>query len=269
METLTGREVSLIGMIHVRALPGTPRCSLAVSEIARIAVEEAILLSKSGFDAVLLENMHDVPYLKKNIGPEIVATMARVANEVCKAVNLPIGIQILAGANREAIAVAHSCGAQFVRVEGFVFAQIADEGIVESDAGDLLRYRKMIGAQEIMIFVDIKKKHSSHAVTADINLTETARAAEFFGADALIITGKSTGFPPTRNDLEKAGEGGSLPLIVGSGTMPETLEQCWGVAKGFIIGSYLKQEGKWDQSLDQSRVNRIMEKVKLLRKEKE
>jgi membrane complex biogenesis BtpA family protein len=267
METLTGEKVSITGMIHVRALPGTPRWSLSVDEIARIAVEEALLLSKSGFDAVLLENMHDVPYLRRNIGPEIVASMARVANEVRKSVNCPIGIQILAGANREAIAVAHSCGAQFVRVEGFVFAHIADEGIMESDAGDLLRYRKLIGAQEIKIFTDIKKKHSSHAITGDLDLAETARAAEFFGADALIVTGKSTGFPPARNDLDKAGEGSSLPLIVGSGTTPETLTDCWGLAKGFIIGSYLKKGGKWDQPLDQSRIDRIMETVKRLRKE--
>jgi hypothetical protein len=269
MKNLTGQEVSIIGMVHVRALPGTPRWSLPMDEISRIAAREAELLSKAGFDAVLLENMHDVPYIKRDIGPEIVATMARVATAVRKAVDCPIGIQILAGANREAVAVALACGAQFVRVEGFVFAHIADEGIMESDAGNLLRYRRMIGAQEIRIFADIKKKHSSHAITSDIDLAETAQAAEFFGADALVITGKSTGFPPSQNDLEKAAEGSSLPLIVGSGANPEILKKCWGSAKGFIIGSYLKKGGKWDQPLDQSRMEQIIKTVKGLRKGKD
>jgi len=50
---------------------------------------------------------------------------------------------------------------QFIRAEGFVFAHAADEGIIESDAGSLLRYRKAIEADDVMILTDIKKKHRS------------------------------------------------------------------------------------------------------------
>lgn len=52
-------------------------------------------------------------------------------------------------------------GFQFVRAEGFVFGHVADEGIMESCAGELLRYRCNIGAQDILVFADIKKKHWS------------------------------------------------------------------------------------------------------------
>ena len=48
---------------------------------------------------------------------------------------------------------------QFIRAEGFVFAHVADEGVIESDAGQLLRYRKSIDADDIMVFTDVKKKH--------------------------------------------------------------------------------------------------------------
>src|SRR5690606_22936151 len=96
------------------------------------------------------------------------------------AVACPLGIQILAGANRAALAVAHAAGLQFIRAEGFVFASVADEGLLdEADAGPLLRYRKMIGAEHVAIFADIKKKHSSHAITADVDVSETTKAAEF------------------------------------------------------------------------------------------
>ena len=64
---------------------------------------------------------------------------------------LPCGIQILAGANREALAVAHAAGLDFVRVEGFAFAHVADEGLVESSAAALLRFRKHIGAERVQV----------------------------------------------------------------------------------------------------------------------
>lgn len=36
---------------------------------------------------------------------------------------------------------------------------------------------------------------SSHAITQDVSLAETARAAEFFMADGIVITGTATGRP--------------------------------------------------------------------------
>lgn len=104
--------------------------------------------------------MNDVPYLNRNVGPEIIAGMTAVCLSVKREVGkLPCGIQILAGCNEQAVAVAKACSMDFVRAEGFVFSHIADEGIMNADAGNLLRYRKKIEANNIMIFTDVKKKH--------------------------------------------------------------------------------------------------------------
>ena len=46
------------------------------------------------------------------------------------------GIQILAAANREAVAVAHAAALDWVRVEGFAFAHVADEGFINSCAAN-------------------------------------------------------------------------------------------------------------------------------------
>ena len=40
-----------------------------------------------------------------------------------------------------------------------MFSHIGDEGFVNSCAGELLRYRKYIGAEHVKIFTDVKKKH--------------------------------------------------------------------------------------------------------------
>lgn len=108
----------------------------------------------------MIENMHDTPYLNQDVGPEITAAMTAVCSEVKRTVpNIPCGIQILAGANKEALAVAKACGLDFIRAEGFVFSHVADEGIMNSCAGELLRYRKSISADNVLVFTDIKKKH--------------------------------------------------------------------------------------------------------------
>src|SRR5207249_5013021 len=136
---------ALIGMVHVGALPGTPAHDHGFAALVETAVAEARMLNDAGFQGVMIENMHDRPYLRRAVGPEIVAAMTAIGREIRHAVPIPLGVQVLAGANREALAVAQACGAAFVRVEGFVFAHVADEGLIESDAAELLRYRRAIG----------------------------------------------------------------------------------------------------------------------------
>jgi len=174
IESLFGVKRALIGVIHLQALPGTPASKFDVATIKSMAVEEAHLFKDEGFHGIVLENTHDRPYLKTHVGPEIVAAMSVICADVRRAVALPLGIQVLAGANSSALAVALACEASFVRVEGFVFAHVADEGIIESSAGPLLRYRRAIGADHIRVFADVKKKHSAHAITADVDLVEVA-----------------------------------------------------------------------------------------------
>src|SRR6185312_4649163 len=117
-----GAPRALIGMVHVGALPGTPAASAGVEAIVANAVAEARVYRDAGFHAVMIENMHDRPYLKGAVGPEIVAAMTAVGREIRRETKLPLGVQLLAAANREALAVALACDAAFVRVEGFVFA---------------------------------------------------------------------------------------------------------------------------------------------------
>ena len=203
--------------------------------------------------------MHDLPYLKADIGPEIIACMAAVAAAVRRETDLPTGIQILAAANREAIAVAKATALEFIRAEGFVFGHVADEGYIDSCAGPLLRYRRQIGAEDVRIFCDIKKKHSSHAITADISLADTARAAEFFRADGLIVTGTATGQPPSLDELVEVREASILPLTVGSGVSTENITAFLEVADAVIVGSAIKEEGNWANPIDPARAARLAE----------
>jgi len=229
MKTKTIEQIKggkwIVGMVHVGALPGTPMHSKPFQFIVDQAVDEALLLQDAGVDSILIENMHDVPYLKKQVGPEIVACMTAISCELRKKIQLPMGIQILAAANKEALAVAQAANLDFIRAEGFVFAHVADEGLMESCAGELLRFRKLIGAEHIRIFTDVQKKHSSHAITSDISLKEHVETAEYFRSDGIIITGSSTGKEALIEDVRSARQNTGLPVIVGSGITAENISK--------------------------------------------
>lgn len=253
---------ALIGMIHVGALPGAPRSKQGVDALAKQAVAEAAILIEGGVDAIALENMHDVPYLNRTVGPEIVSAMTAICAAVRETTSLPLGIQILAGANCEAIAVAHATGCQFVRCEGFVFSHVADEGLMaNADAGPLLRYRRAIGADDVAIIADIKKKHSSHAITTDVALDEMARAAVFCGADGVVVTGTATGQSASATDVRAAAEAIDEAVFIGSGITPENVGD-YSDADGFIVGSYLKRDGRWENPPELERVHALAKAIR-------
>ena len=258
--TIFGRESDiLIGMVHVAALPGTPSSDVGPHAIVRRAVNEATILAEAGFDAVIIENMHDTPYMLREVGPEITACMTAVTAAVRKAIEIPIGVQILAGANRAAMAVAHAAGAQFIRAEGFCFAAIADEGLMmEADAGPLLRYRRSIDADHIAILADIRKKHSSHAITADLSIADWAHGAEFMGADGVIVTGAATGAVTDLQETADAANACGLPVLVGSGVTDQTVRATLDIAHGAIVGSSLKEGGQWRNKVDRQRATSLV-----------
>ena len=256
--SILGSDRAIVAMIHLPALPGSPRSTLSPREIARHAVEEARVLAAAGFDAILIENMHDAPYLMRGVGEETVAAFTRAACEVRAAVDLPLGIQVLAGANRAALSVALAAECSFIRAEGFVFAAVADEGLLhEADAGPLLRYRRALGAvaERIAIFCDIKKKHTANAITADTSLADHAHAAQFFGADGVIVTGNSTGVATPISDLSAARKACRLPVLAGSGATASSVREVLAVADAVIVGSDLKVDGVWWNPLDPARID--------------
>ncbi len=256
IESLFGVKRALIGVVHLQALPGTPANKLDVATIKSIAVDEAAIYHETGFHGLLIENTHDRPYLKSSVGPEIVAAMSVVGAEVRRAVALPLGVQVLAGANASALAVALASDASFVRVEDFVFAHVADEGLIESSAGNLLRYRRAIGADHIRVFADVKKKHAAHAITADVDIVETAKAAEFFSVDGVIVSGLATGQPAEPSEVEAVAAAVTVPTLVGSGITAENIS-LFSKADALIVGSSVKQNGLWSNPIDVERARKL------------
>lgn len=255
---LMGDRIALIGMIHLEALPGTPRSAMSFQEIRQKALAEASLLIDAGFDALIVENMGDTPYLLRDVSAEIVAAMTVVVTDIC-ALGQPVGVQVLAGANKAALAVATSAGAHFIRAESFVFGHLADEGWMNADAGELLRYRRSLNSQ-VAVFCDVQKKHASHAMSSDISLADWIDAAHFCGADGVVVTGTMTGVAPQSHTLNSL-KASPLPILIGSGVTPDNVASYRHRAKGVIVGSYLKDQGHWQGSICAERAKRMRQAV--------
>jgi membrane complex biogenesis BtpA family protein len=251
---------AVIGMVHVGAIPGSPGASASVADLVADAVDEARVLADAGFDGIIVENMHDRPYVHgAALGPESVAVMTRVARAVREATPLPIGVQILSGGNRHALAAALAAGGAFIRCENFVFSHVADEGLLaEAEAGPLLRYRRSIGAEGLGVYCDVKKKHASQALTSDLSVGDCAEAAEFFGADAVIVTGTATGRPTRGGDVAEARAAVKIPVLVGSGVEPGSVGPLFEHADALVVGSYIKADGLWSNAVDARRCGEIV-----------
>lgn len=66
---------------------------------------------------MLVENMHDIPYLHtQDVGPEVVSVMTRACASVRQVFDSgPVGVQVLAGANKQALAIALAAGRSLAR----------------------------------------------------------------------------------------------------------------------------------------------------------
>lgn len=257
---LFGRQGVLVGMIHLLPLPGAPRypARAGMDAVLEQALAEARLLVDAGFDGVIVENGWDIPFLKPGeVGHETVAALAVVVDRLKQVLDIPIGVNCLANAVEASLAVAAGAGGAFVRANQWANAYIANEGFIEGRAGAAARYRRAIGAQEVTVWADVQVKLGSHALTADRSLTEQAKDAAWFDADALIVTGSRLGDEPAQDDLRTVRDATGLPVVVGSGVRVENLGRIFDFADAVIVGSSLKQGGVWHGAMDKDAVTAL------------
>jgi membrane complex biogenesis BtpA family protein len=267
IQTIFGRHKAVVGVIHLRALPGAPEYrGDAMQTLVDFALAEAACYAAGGVDGLIVENHGDIPFAKPDrIGPETVASMAVIADAVRRASGLPIGVNVLANGALVALAVAKASGAAFVRVNQWSNAYVANEGLVEGAAGEAMRYRAWLHARDVKIFADVHVKHGAHAITADRPIHELARDNEFFDADVAIVTGQRTGDAATTEELEAVASGTALPVVVGSGVTSENVGDILRIADGVIVASALKLDGVWWNPVDPDRLRHFMGCVAMAR----
>ena len=241
-------------MIALAPLPGSPHYRGDDDDILKSALSDLQHYIDAGIDVIVFENSHDLPYIKPPLPAAAVELVKRIAREARQKFSGPMGIQLLEAANEAALEVAAESDLDFLRVEGYVFAHVGGAGIIEGCAGRLLRKRKELGCEHIRVFADVKKKHCSHALTGDLDITDEVKQAEFFLVDGIVVTGARTTEPPDLNELGRVKKASHVPVIIGSGMKPENIERFYPVADGFIVGSTLRKDGDFLGDLDPARL---------------
>lgn len=249
----------LIGVVHLLPLPGAPRWDGNFKKVIALATEDAKAYERGGADAVFIENFGDVPFTRESVGPEAIAAMSAAGRAVRAAVKIPIGFNVLRNDARAALALCAACEGSFVRINVHIGAMVTDQGIIQGDAYETMRYRARI-APGARVFADVHVKHAVPLGSLPIEIA--ARDTLERGlADALIISGTGTGEAAEINDLERVRRAcPKTKMLVGSGVTAENVEKYF-QADGFIVGTSLKQGGRLNQPVDVKRVAALVRKL--------
>lgn len=248
----------IIGVVHLLPLPTSPRWGGSLKAVIDRAEQEATALSSGGVDGIIVENFFDAPFTKNQVDPAVVSAMTVVVQRIQNLVTLPVGINVLRNDAKSAMAIATCLKAQFIRVNVLTGVMATDQGLIEGEAHQLLRYRRELGS-DVKILADVLVKHARPL--GSVNLTTAVQDTIERGlADAVILSGWATGNPPNLEDLELASSSAKgTPVFIGSGATWENIATLMQAVDGVIVSSSLKRHGQREQPIDPIRVSQFVE----------
>jgi membrane complex biogenesis BtpA family protein len=261
-----GVDKPVIGMVHLWPLPGAPGyAGYGMDSILDNARRDAEALLEGGVDGLIVENMWDLPYYAgTDVQLEAVAAQAVAARMIADRADVPVGVNVIHNGWQAELAIAVAAGLDFIRVCILTGARLWDTGDLDHGAAaDLLRRRKELGAAHLKLFADVDKKHS--VPFPGLDLETHIEWTEFFGADALIVSGRMTGDAPSLDKVRRAKELATRPILMGSGTTAENIASFLQYADGAIVGSSLKVDGVAENPVDLARVRQYMRAVQAVR----
>jgi membrane complex biogenesis BtpA family protein len=248
-------------MLHAPALPDAPGFDENIEALRAAVLRDAAALAEGGATGLLLENLGDTPFFPTQVPPITVAHMVALATEVRRQTDLPLGINVLRNDAIAALAIAHAVGAQFIRVNVLVGAYVADQGILQGIAPELLRHRRRLRADEIKILADVHVKHAAPLAARPL-IEEAVDAVRRGGADALIISGAATGSPVEISQLRDVRTAvHPTPVLVGSGVTADNAAELASASDGLIVGTSLNRDNCVSQPIEVSRVADVVRNV--------
>lgn len=253
----------IIGVVHLLPLPTSPRWGGNLKAVIDRAEQEAAALASGGVNGIIVENFFDAPFTKNQVDPAIVSAMTIVVQRIQNLVTLPLGLNVLRNDGKSALAIASCVGAQFIRVNVLTGVMDTDQGLIEGEAHQLLRYRRELGS-DTKILADVLVKHARPLGSPNL-IVSVKDTIERGLADAVILSGWATGSPPDLQDLELASKAASgKPVFIGSGANWENITTLLQAANGAIVSSSLKRHGQIEQPIDPIRVSQFVEAVAAL-----
>ena len=248
---------SLIGMVPLLPLPGSPRFGGKLDQVLERAIADALILAEAGFSGLLIENFGDDPFYADNVPPVTIAGITTAVNAVRAAVSIPVGVNVLRNDAIAALGIAAVTDAAYIRVNVLTGTMFTDQGTIEGKAAEVVRERLRL-CPNTLILADVFVKHASPPpglTIEQVGLDTWERG----GADALIISGPGTGAEPDLDQAMRLRQ--AVPaahILIGSGTTPANLVLLASAANGAIVGTSLKADGRPTSAVDASRASAMV-----------
>lgn len=257
LTALFGSRKPIIAMVHIPALPGTPRYNQedGMEGLIERTRPDVQLLVEGGVDAVMFCNEDDRPYVFE-AGMEQVAAMTRVVTEL-RPNHIPFGVDFLWDPTA-ALCIGAATGASFIR-EVFTGTYESDMGLWSPKAGQVMRLRRNIGAENIMVFFNTAPEFCS--TIGNRSFAERAYSAVVSSlADAILISGPMAGVEPDYSIIQAVKDtvGHDVPVFLNTGAKEENIKEYLHVADGVIVGSSLKIDGYTWNPVDPVRLEKFI-----------
>jgi len=258
-----GSECPVIGMVHLPALPGSPRSDQDIAVVRERALADARALERGGVDALLVENYRDVPFYPGDVPKHTVAFITSLVGDVVGTVDCPVGVSVLWNDGIAAVSVAAATGATFVRIPVHTGRAVSDTGVVEGRAHEIVRLRDRLDA-DVAILADVDVKHASGR-TYTSAVAELTATVDRGLADGVVVTGVETGQGVSEDWLQAAedwqADREDIPVLAGSGVTPETVGDILDTIDGAIVGTALKRGGETTAPVDADRVAALVDRA--------
>lgn len=246
---------AMIGVVHLRPTPGSPRFQGSMGGLLEAAAQDARALAEGGCDGIIVENFGDAPFFPGSVPPETVAALALALAEVRgAAASVPVGINVLRNDARSALGLCATAGAEFLRVNVHTGAAVTDQGVIEGRAAETLRERGRL-CPEALLLADVHVKHAEPLGGGSI--AQAARDVRLRGlADALILSGTETGAAPDRTPIDEVRRavGEATPILLGSGVNVDNAPELLRGIQGAIVGTATKRSGEVRAPVELARV---------------
>jgi hypothetical protein len=246
----------VIGMVQLAALPGGSRYKGArIGDVLARALNEAEILASNGVDALMAQNLGDIP-VDKHATKAQTAWMTRIVAEIRARFGRPVGLNLLENDAEAMFAVASAADADFVRIKIYVGAMLTPFGVETGQAFSAVRARTAWSAENVAIFADVHDRTGA-PLAATAFEDDVDHALRLGGADGLVLTGKS--YAQTHQFIAAARRKiGQAPILVGGGATAENIAEINAVADGVIVSSSLKGSNTAFGAFDPVKVKSFM-----------
>ena len=262
-----GLPVGLIGVVHLPAMPGDPGfAGGGVAAVEESALRDAETLVNGGVDGLIVENYGSTPFRKGTAGerldPHQVAILAHVTRDLRRRFEVPVGVNCLRNDAISALGIAATSELEFVRVNVHTGAYVTDQGLIEGEAHESLRYRERLGVSDrVAILADVLVKHAAPLAPLDPGVA-ASDCLERGHADGVIVTGDRTGGPVDEAMLESVRDSvGDAPVFLGSGLVPDDVDRLVPFVDGAIVGTWFKLDGEVAAPVVPGRVRQLVDRV--------